>query len=61
MTTVTKEAFYAWKETMRLKREKSEDKRASEEKKSGKPVENLNLLTGRQIFVVDKNLFEDDD
>lgn len=62
LTPVTKDSFYAWKEQKRLKREEeAEQKKSKEEKKTGKSVKNMNVLTGRQLFVVDKSLFKDDD
>lgn len=62
LTPVNKERFFKWKEEKRKKQEiETLEKQKKAEKKSGKSVKNLNILTGRQLFVVDKSLFKDDE
>lgn len=58
LTPVTKENFFEWKERKRIRKEKElEEKRKAAEKKSGGKI----ILSGKQLFTYDPNLFKDDD
>ncbi len=58
LTPITKESFFEWKERKRQRKEKElEEKRKAAEKKSGGKV----ILSGKQLFTYDPNLFKDDE
>eukprot|EP00924_Labyrinthula_sp_SR-Ha-C_P006996 augustus_masked-scaffold_8-processed-gene-6.65-mRNA-1 protein AED:0.06 eAED:0.08 QI:0/-1/0/1/-1/1/1/0/369 len=54
---VTKEGFFKWKEEKRQKFLEETQKKVKEEKKV--KTKNIDTLTGKQLFLVDKSLFQD--